>query len=199
MQEPFVDYYELMQISPGAEPETIHRVYRMLAMRLHPDNPSTGDLEAFLALNEAYAVLSDSVQRAAYDAAHCLYQTRPLEVFDTREFALGLESEANRRLGVLCLLYSHRRADSEGPGVSLLQLESLMGIPREHLLFSAWYLREKEFVRFDESSSLLITAAGVDFVEQNLLSGGLARKLLKGRRSSVPAEPATSSLAGDGE
>src|SRR4051812_13398865 len=39
----FVDYYELLQISPNAEPETIHRVYKMLAQRYHPDNPETGD------------------------------------------------------------------------------------------------------------------------------------------------------------
>ena len=32
------DYYEALQISSNAEPETIHRVYRMLAQRFHPDN-----------------------------------------------------------------------------------------------------------------------------------------------------------------
>ena len=30
------DYYELLQISQNAEPETIHRVYRLLAQRYHP-------------------------------------------------------------------------------------------------------------------------------------------------------------------
>ena len=39
------DYYEFLQISPNAEPETIHRVYRFLAGRYHPDNPDTGDPE----------------------------------------------------------------------------------------------------------------------------------------------------------
>jgi curved DNA-binding protein CbpA len=32
------DYYEILQISPTAEPETVHRVYRLLAQRCHPDN-----------------------------------------------------------------------------------------------------------------------------------------------------------------
>ena len=27
----FIDYYELMQISPKAQPETVQRVYRILA------------------------------------------------------------------------------------------------------------------------------------------------------------------------
>ena len=42
------DYYEFLQISPNAEPATIHRVYRFLAGRLHPDIPGTGDAEKFL-------------------------------------------------------------------------------------------------------------------------------------------------------
>ena len=38
-----LDYYEFLQISPHADYETIHRVYRYLASRFHPDNPDTGD------------------------------------------------------------------------------------------------------------------------------------------------------------
>ena len=50
----FVDYYELLQISPNAEPETVQRVYKMLAQRYHPDNPENGDLTRFLLLNQAF-------------------------------------------------------------------------------------------------------------------------------------------------
>ncbi|MEJ5370304.1 MAG: J domain-containing protein, partial [Bryobacteraceae bacterium] len=64
----FVDYYELLQISPNAEPETITRVYRILAARFHPDNPHTGDAEKFQLLRKAYQVLSDPQRRAEYDA-----------------------------------------------------------------------------------------------------------------------------------
>ena len=56
---PFIDYYELMQISPNAERETIQRVYHMLARRYHPDQPNTADMERFLLLNEAYEVLGN--------------------------------------------------------------------------------------------------------------------------------------------
>ena len=49
-----VDHYETMQISANAEPETIHRVYRLLAQRYHPDNKDTGNATRFRALNEAY-------------------------------------------------------------------------------------------------------------------------------------------------
>src|SRR5436190_1948015 len=66
-QEKFVDYYELLQISPNAETDTIHRVFRIMASRCHPDNKQTGDNEKFLLLTKAYALLSDPVKRAAYD------------------------------------------------------------------------------------------------------------------------------------
>jgi DnaJ-class molecular chaperone len=41
------DYYETLQISPNAEPETIHRIFRLLAQRFHPDNQETGDSVRF--------------------------------------------------------------------------------------------------------------------------------------------------------
>ena len=37
------NYYELLQINPNAEPDTIHRVFRFLAARFHPDNPESGE------------------------------------------------------------------------------------------------------------------------------------------------------------
>ena len=66
----FTDYYELLQISPNAELETIHRVFRLLAMRYHPDNPETGDPAKFLELTQAYEVLKDPEKRCAYDDAY---------------------------------------------------------------------------------------------------------------------------------
>src|SRR5438094_700592 len=46
-----VDYYEILQISPTAEPETVHRVYRLLAQRFHPDNGETGNDAQFRTLS----------------------------------------------------------------------------------------------------------------------------------------------------
>src|SRR5437867_786576 len=65
--EAFVDYYELLQISPNAETDTIHRVFRIMAARYHPDNMQTGDSEKFLLLTKAYETLSEPATRAAYD------------------------------------------------------------------------------------------------------------------------------------
>ena len=61
----FIDYYELLQISPNAELETIQRVYKMLATRYHPDNPETADQDRFVPLTHAYETLSDPVHGGA--------------------------------------------------------------------------------------------------------------------------------------
>jgi hypothetical protein len=63
-----LDFYEVMQLSPNAEPDTISRVYRMLAFRYHPDNTETGNSEMFLRLSAAHQTLSDPARRANYDA-----------------------------------------------------------------------------------------------------------------------------------
>ena len=49
-----VDYYEALQISVTAEPETVHRVYRLLAQRYHPDNGETGSDSKFRQIADAY-------------------------------------------------------------------------------------------------------------------------------------------------
>ena len=70
-----VDYYEVLQVSQNAEPETIHRVYRIMAARFHPDNRKTGDSERFLLFNEAYEVLPtrksgrSTMSRGAWESA----------------------------------------------------------------------------------------------------------------------------------
>lgn len=61
------DYYEVLQVSPRAEAEVIRAAYRTLARKYHPDHG--GDARRMIALNDAWDVLGDPVQRAAYDAA----------------------------------------------------------------------------------------------------------------------------------
>lgn len=194
----FVDYYELLQISPNAEQETITRVYRILAARFHPDNPHTGDAEKFQILTRAYHVLSDPKRRAEYDAELAIMRMQPIGVFGLKDFAVGIDGEANRRMGILCLLYNRRRTDPDKPGVSVLELEQTMTFPREHLLFTLWYLKEKDLVRQDGSSDFVITAQGVDWVEEHLPKNRILYHLLKAAesgqtRSEVPDDLQTGS------
>ena len=66
------------------------------------------------------------------------------------------EGEANRRLGILCLLYSQRRSDNDHPGISLLDLEELMSIPRRDLRFTLWYLQRKRYIEADQRRDIYI-------------------------------------------
>ena len=89
----FVDYYEMMQISPNAELATIQRVYRLLAARYHPDNPETGNTDQFVLLQKAYQVLSDPEARAQYDSALAQQTAGPMPVFEMKEFVVGIDAE----------------------------------------------------------------------------------------------------------
>ena len=51
--ESFTDYYELLQVSSNADEDTIHRVFRHLAKKYHPDAPGHGDARQFNLLVEA--------------------------------------------------------------------------------------------------------------------------------------------------
>ena len=111
-----LDYYEFLQISPNAEPTTIHRVYRFLAGRLHPDIPGTGDAEKFRLLKQAYDVLSDPERRAEYDATYKKQAPEPVPLSTSIDFMDSIDGELNRRLAVLALLYSQRRTNPYTPG-----------------------------------------------------------------------------------
>lgn len=181
----FVDYYELLQISPNAEMETIQRVHKMLAVRYHPDNAETGDVDKFLLLNKAFEILANRELRADYDSVYQRRHIEPIGLFEMKDFALGVDGEANRRMGILCLLYNRRRSNPDDPGISLLEFESIMSSPREHLMFTMWYLKEQDCVRQDENSDYVITGAGVDYVETHLPSNKLLYRLLKAAESGT--------------
>src|SRR5262245_34311954 len=66
----FTDYYEILEISPNATSETIERMFRHLALRYHPDNPSSGDRTRFDEVVEAHNTLKDPIKRVQYDIEH---------------------------------------------------------------------------------------------------------------------------------
>jgi hypothetical protein len=190
-----LDYYAFLQVNPKADWQTIHRIYRMMASRFHPDNPETGDPEKFLILQAAYETLSDRQRRAAYDASLLSRDTGTLPIFELSEFVNGIEGEMNRRLGVLSLLYNRRRTSPHSPGISILDLEKRMGMPREYLEFTVWYLKSKQYVIFGDNSELVLTVLGVDFVESNCSSNSIIQKLI----DSGPRFATSSSSPDDGE
>src|SRR5271155_227009 len=161
----FVDYYETLQISPNADLDTIHRVYRILAQRFHPDNVETGDTEMFRALTDGYRILSDPEKRAAFDIEHRTTRRLTWRIFDQTSSAQGVEAERRKRTGILSLLYRKRIAQPDQPTMSLRDFEDLLGVPKEHLDFTLWYLKEGLYVTRSDNGRFAVTLKGVDLAE----------------------------------
>jgi curved DNA-binding protein len=173
------DYYEFLQISPNADRDTIHRVYRFLGARYHPDNPVSGNAETFTKLKTAYEVLSNPARRAEFDASCKNAAPRvaaPLSA--SIDFMDDLEGEKNRRLGLLAVLYARRRMNAVAPEVTLAEIEVRMGFPRDYLDFTVWYLQRKGYVNRADNGDLALTVDGVDFVETERVNIPMLNKLL---------------------
>jgi len=165
LDETVPDYYEILQISNKADPEMIHRVYRILAQRYHPDNVTSGNENAFRAITEAYSVLSEPEKRAAYDVNFQSNRQLRWQIFDQHEAVTGKAAEKAKRRGILDLLYTSRRNQPAAPSMTLHELEDLLGCPREHLEFSLWYLKENGLISRSDNARYSITAKGVDLTE----------------------------------
>jgi len=190
------DYYEFLQISRRADQETIHRVYRFLAARFHPDNPDSGDAEKFSRLTTAYEVLSDPKRRAEYDDSYEKEPPRKQPLSSTIDFMDSVAGETNRRLAVLAVLYYRRRMNAIFPEVSLAEIETRMGFPRDYLDFTLWYLQKKGYITRGDNSDCSLTADGVDFVELQRASIPVLNKMLTGGGEILDAEPDVASRNG---
>ena len=173
-----MDYYETLQISANAEPETIHRVYRLLAQRFHPDNADTGNAARFRELTESYEVLSDPERRAKYDVVHQQFWRERWRAVEPTNADVDLRTEQIGRLTLLELLYTRRRTEPREPSMSILDVEALTGRPREHLQFSIWFLTQKKFIHQGDDSGLTITADGVEYLEKHI-DGTAQNRLLR--------------------
>jgi len=179
------NYYELLQISPNADADTIHRVYRFLANRYHPDHPITADAEKFMLVTEAYSVLSNPEARMKYDDSVATRTEEGDQLSSKVDFMDSLNGELNRRLAVLGLLYFQRRTNSSRPSISLADLEDKMGFPRDYLDFTIWYLQKKGFITRADNADFALTVLGVDFVEENRASLPLLQRLLTAESGAV--------------
>jgi curved DNA-binding protein CbpA len=166
------DFYEVLQLSPRADRDTIERVFRHLAKRYHPDNHDSGDADTFSQIVEAYRVLTDPEQRARYDIAYEQLKAAQWRIFDQETTRSEVASDARIRNAILALTYAARRNDNANPGVGSLELEHLLGCPESLMAFHLWYLREQGHIQRDNSGRFAITATGVS---QVLEGGGPAK------------------------
>lgn len=63
------NHYELLNVPPHGSSDAIKKAYRKQSLQYHPDKTGRGaDDHVFLAIKEAYQVLSDPEKRQAYDS-----------------------------------------------------------------------------------------------------------------------------------
>ncbi len=158
----FVDYYDVLEISPNAGPDTIERIFRHLARRYHPDNPATADRDRFDLILEAHDTLRDAVKRAQYDIEHRRHASLHVELAEEAGDSQGIERDSDVQARLLSLFYVKCRKDVRDPGIGDAELEQLLDCPREHLEFHLWYLKEKKWIARRENGALAITVDGVD-------------------------------------
>lgn len=187
----FINYYEILEISPSSSAKVIERTFRFLARRFHPDNQATGDRSKFDAVVEAHSTLRDAAKRARYHDDHHphLPPFAPEESDeeedgdgsadpDTESFfdSVSIDRDASIQNNILTLLYLRRRANVREPGIGNAELERLTGCSHEHLEFHIWYLRSKGWIATGEDGLLSITIDGVD--RAALISKERTKKLI---------------------
>ena len=161
-QDAFADYYEVLQVSPRADTETIERVFRHLANRYHPDNHDSGDADKFATIVEAHSMLSDPEKRATYDVNYERVREARWRLFDQSAASNELITDSRIRAGLLSILYVARRNNTTDAGVGIMELERLLGVADTTLQFHTWYLRENGWIERLAVGTWAITASGVD-------------------------------------
>ncbi len=165
----FVDYYELLQVSPNADAETIERIFRHLAQKYHPDHNESSNKDRFLLILEAYQVLSSPEQRAGYDVRYQDHWERKWRLTSAVGELSDLGDDKLTRERLLSLLYVQRRRNMQDPGLGQLEISRLLNVPQELVEFHLWYIRNKGWVERLETGHLAITALGVDEAEKSRL------------------------------
>jgi curved DNA-binding protein CbpA len=158
----FIDYYEVLEISPNANSDTIERVFRYLAQRYHPDNKATGDRARFDLILEAHNTLRHAAKRVQYDLEHKRHSSLRSELVEEAGDSEGIDRDVELQTKLLSLFYAKRRKDVRDPGIGDAELAMMLDCPAEHLDFHLWYLKEKKWISRREDGLLAITIDGVD-------------------------------------
>ena len=163
----FVDFYDLLQLSSNADTETIERIFRHLAKKLHPDHSDQTNNDQFIKIVEAYEVLSNPETRASYDARYQDYWHRKWKLVSVASDMSEIDDDKSARERILSLLYVQRRRSMKSPGLGEVEISRLLNTPLELVDFHLWYIRTKGWVERLDTGHLAITALGVDQVEQS--------------------------------
>lgn len=165
--EPFVDYYSVLQVSPDCSHRGLETAYRQLAKMYHPDHPETADLDKFNAVIEAYRNLRNPDKRTDYDAVYASRSDTAFEFVtehpaDAEDRSALSDSEAHTK--ILRELYKRRRENAQDAGIVRFYLQQMLDCSDDNFDFHVWYLKAKSLIETTENGTLAITIEGVDHV-----------------------------------
>lgn len=163
----FSSPYAVFGIERTANNEQIHKRYQELIKQFHPQKGLTPDAEQFKAVNEAYEVLTDPFSRKTLDDMLDGPAKDTATDFEAEVFFASLPHQIGRRNTILAVLYDRRRQKPMRPGVSFRDLELMLGWTPDELELTLWYLKQRELVTADDKSNLLVTANGMDYMENH--------------------------------
>ncbi len=111
------DYYAILGIRPEAEADTIKKAFRARAKEVHPDTSGDEGTARFLALKEAYEVLSSKDTRESYDLTYrASRHTGTAGDWDYRDFLHGRKDDPESLARLICYDLLH---DMDGEAVDL--------------------------------------------------------------------------------
>jgi len=171
----FIDYYELLQLSPNADTDTVERVFRHLAKKFHPDNTESADSDRFHLIVEAHRMLSDPETRAGYDVKYQDYWNNKWKLASEASDGTAFGDDREVRESLLSILYVQRRRNMKSPGLGDYEMARLLCKPHEMVEFHMWYLKAKGWVERLDTGHMAISALGVDQIEQSRLRLGKDR------------------------
>lgn len=174
------DYYAVLGILPSAEDIVIRAAYKALVQRYHPDRFVGSPEEAYrrtAALNEAYAILSDSAQKAAYDAARGS-RTQSAEWFfnDGQEGAPQDNDPLERDWKIASSFYR-----------DILDIEDQLRAVSWRLAYSfrAYLLAEKAFEKRHRVADEMLRQFFITYFGDNAVIVKFARALIDGGHKSA--------------
>ena len=161
----FQDHYKILGIDPKSTLDVIQLAYNALKAVYAP-NGTGPNHEKLDEITLAIEVLSDPVGRKMFDSVRGGDEERDIS-FSGMDFFNSLQSERDRRMTMLCVLYDVRRQNPRVPLLTMRQFEQIVDMTEEQIQMALWYAKTLGWVSVDDKSKMQISAAGMDFLQAN--------------------------------
>jgi len=151
------DYYAILGLCPNCSKAEIHRSYRIKAKEVHPDLSGDAQTAKFLALKEAYEILSNQLTRGVYNQSRRNAQkTSSRSDWNYRSFLVARRNNPESLARLICFDLMHDEGfqavklfeeAQNGGCFSLLQHLDREDFMDHAFLLAEAYLEQNSFVK----------------------------------------------------